>query len=147
MHVNKAQLLDLNPYTDERGKLVYLQDGVCLPFTPKRIYYLYGIEAGATRGVHAHKQLRQLIVAIHGGFTIKLFDGQNWDETRLDDAGKGLLLEPGVWRELVDFSDGAVCLVLASENYDRDDYIFTLEEFSDYVKDQGGRVKDEGGRA
>jgi dTDP-4-dehydrorhamnose 3,5-epimerase-like enzyme len=137
MPLKKVQLLDLNPYCDQRGKLVYLQQGVCLPFSPKRIYYLYDISEGAVRGVHAHKKLQQLIVAIHGSFTIKVYDGEEWEEIRLDQAGRGILVLPGVWRELVDFSEDAVCLVLASEEYEPEDYIFSLEEFEEHLKSVG----------
>jgi len=100
-----------------------------VPFEVKRIYYLYDIPGGEDRGGHAHKKLKQLIVAASGSFNVLLNDGLNKKVVTLNRPDYGLLVVPGIWRELMEFSSGAICLVLASEIYSERDYIRSYNEF------------------
>ncbi len=104
-----------------------------LPFNVKRVYYLYNVPGGA-RGSHAHKELKQLIVSACGSFDVILNDGENQKTVHLNHPDRGLLIEPGIWREIVNFSYGAVCLVLASLEYDENDYIRDYNDFLNYRK-------------
>ena len=101
-----------------------------LPFDVKRVYYLYDVPGGAERGGHGHKELHQLIVATSGCFDVVLSDGRNTKVIELNRPYYGLYVVPGIWRELINFSSGAICLVLASHKYDENDYI---REFNDFV--------------
>ena len=98
----------------------------------KRLYYLYDVPGGESRGGHAHKQLRQLITAASGSFSIVLDDGEVKRTVTLNHPYEGLLVVPGIWRDLVDFSSGSVLLCLASEKYDENDYIRNYEDFKAY---------------
>jgi hypothetical protein len=109
-----------------------IENGKTIPFSVKRVYYLYDIPGGVSRGGHAHKALQQFIVAVSGSFTVTLDDGKVKRSFTLNRPYQGLLLVPGIWRELDDFSSGSVCMVLASEVYDKDDYIHSYEEFVEY---------------
>ncbi|MFT5971016.1 MAG: hypothetical protein ACI8ZO_001533 [Flavobacteriales bacterium] len=99
------------------------------PFDVKRIYYLYSVPENEERAGHSHYKLQQYLIAVKGSFTVKLFDGERWKEIRLDSSDTALHLVPGIWRELEDFTEGSVCLVLASEKYDESDYIRNMVEF------------------
>jgi hypothetical protein len=101
-------------------------------FETKRIYYLYDVPFGSERGGHAHKDLYQLIIAPSGSFNIILFDGKLKKEITLNEPNVGLLIVPGIWRELNSFSSGSLCLVLASELYKEDDYIRCLNDFKNF---------------
>ncbi len=103
-----------------------------IPFATKRVYYLYDIPGGESRGGHAHKSLQQLIVAASGSFTISLSDGKDKRVFQLSQPYNGLYVPPGLWRELDHFSSGAICLVLASTTYSEDDYIRDYQTFIDY---------------
>lgn len=119
-------------HSDRKGDISVVENGVTIPFDTKRIYYLYDVPGGVSRGGHAHKGLCQLIFAISGSFTVTLEDGNVKRTFTLNRPYQGLLVKPGIWRELDDFSSGSVCLVLASEKYDEGDYIRTYEEFLKY---------------
>ena len=119
-------------HSDRKGDISVVENGVTIPFDTKRIYYLYDVPGGVSRGGHAHKGLYQLIFAISGSFTVTLDDGNVKRTFTLNRPYQGLLVKPGIWRELDDFSSGSVCLVLASEKYDEGDYIRTYEEFLKY---------------
>jgi len=123
-----CKILDLPKISDNRGNLSFLEGGIC-PFEFKRIYYLYDIPAESTRGGHAHKALKQLIIPLSGSFNVLLDDGDNKKEVNLYKPQQGLLICPMIWRELNQFSSGAVCLVLASEKFDEDDYFRFYEDF------------------
>ena len=123
-----CRLIDLPVVNAESGSITSLDNSKDLPFEIKRVYYLYDVPNGADRGAHGHKKLRQLIVAASGSFTINLFDGKDSRSFVLNQPNEGLLIAPGIWRELNGFSGGAICLVLASEEYSEDDYI------RDYVR-------------
>ncbi len=111
------------------GNITAIENGMNIPFTVKRIYYLYDVPGGQERGAHAHKILHQYIVAASGSFDITLDDGLNRKTVTLNHPNKALYLVPGIWRELSNFSSGAICLVLASEKYDELDYIREYDKF------------------
>lgn len=127
-------ILPLNKIHNRAGNITIVEGNRNIPFDVKRIYYLYDIPGGEDRGGHAHKELRQLIVAASGSFNVLLDDGLNKKIVTLNRPDFGLLVIPGIWRELMEFSSGAICLVLASELYDENDYIRTFEGFSKYKK-------------
>lgn len=120
----------LETHSDGRGRLVAVEAGEPhLPFEIRRVYYIYGVPAGQVRGLHAHRKLQQLMVAVSGGLDVILDDGRRRRRIRLDDPTTALLVPPMTWREMRDFAPGTVCLVLASAPYDESDYIRTYESF------------------
>ncbi|MDO4694443.1 MAG: FdtA/QdtA family cupin domain-containing protein [Eikenella sp.] len=125
----EIQLLPLQCHGDQRGSLIALEEGKNVPFNIKRVYYLYGTQPGVSRGFHAHKNLKQVVVAVRGSCLFVLDDGQEKVSLRLDNPAQGLLIESGVWREMHDFSDDCVLMVLASELYDEADYIRDYNTF------------------
>lgn len=130
-----CRLVELDKHhSDRKGNLSVVGNGMDLPFGVKRVYYLYDVPGGESRGGHAHKALFQLIVAVSGSFSVTLDDGTNKKTFALNRPYQGLLVVPGIWRTLDDFSSGAVCLVLASEKYDEADYIREYEDFVKYKK-------------
>ncbi len=131
--VADCRMIELDRHhSPRRGDISVVQNNVDVPFEIKRIYYLYDVPGGETRGGHAHKGLYQLILAVSGCFTVVLDDGVEKKSFVLNRPYKGLLVPPGIWRTLEDFSSGSVCLVLASENYSEDDYIRDYDEFLKY---------------
>lgn len=119
-------------HSDRKGDICVVENGKTVPFDTKRVYYLYDVPGGVSRGGHAHKDLQQLIFAVSGSFTVTLNDGNVKRSFTLNRPYQGLLVKPGIWRELDDFSSGSVCLVLASEKYNEADYIRTYDEFIKY---------------
>lgn len=121
-------------HSQRKGDISVIENGESIPFDVKRIYYLYDVPGGESRGGHAHKELQQLILAASGSFTVTLDDGNVKRSYTLNRPYQGLLVKPGIWRTLDDFSSGSVCLVLASEKYDAEDYIRDYNEFLEYRK-------------
>lgn len=132
--IDECKLVDLRKIHDVRGNLTPIEGGVDIPFDVKRIYYLYDVPSGESRGAHAHKELHQLIIAANGSFTITLNDGTNKKAYTLNRPYQGLLIVPGIWRDLDDFSSGAVLLCLASDHYQAEDYIRNYQDFINYKK-------------
>lgn len=122
-------ILPLTKIHNRAGNITIVESEKNVPFEIKRIYYLYDIPGGEDRGGHAHKELSQLIVAAAGSFNVKLDDGVNKKIITLNRPDYGIYIVPGIWRELLEFSSGAICLVLASHTYDEDDY---LREYNDF---------------
>lgn len=116
-------------HSDRKGNLSVVENELSVPFDIKRTYYLYDVPGGVCRGGHAHKNLHQLIVAVSGSFAVTLDDGSIKRTYTLNRPYQGLLVVPGIWRTLDDFSSGAICMVLASEIYSEDDYIRNYGEF------------------
>ena len=116
-------------HSDRKGDICVVENGETVPFDVRRVYYLYDVPGGVERGGHAHKELCQLIVAASGSFNVTLDDGNVKRSFFLNRPYQGLLVVPGIWRTLEDFSSGSVCMVLASEKYDAEDYIRDYEEF------------------
>lgn len=129
----KITLIDLPKITDPRGNLTVAEGLDKVPFEIKRAYWVYDVPAGESRGGHAHKRLYQLVVALSGSFTVTLDDGHERQTVLLNHPWQGLLIETNTWRTLDDFSSGAVCLVLASEHFEEEDYICDYDEFLRYV--------------
>ncbi len=122
-------VLPLNKIHNPAGNITIVEESRSVPFNISRIYYLYDIPGGESRGGHAHKELYQLIVAASGSFEVMLDDGNNKKIIRLNRPNYGLLVVPGIWRELFEFSSGSICMVLASHKYDENDYIREYNEF------------------
>jgi hypothetical protein len=120
--LEQCRLVDLPKITDPRGNLTFIEGGRHVPFAIKRVYYTYDVPGGSDRGAHAHKQLHQLIIAMSGSFDVVLDDGFEKKRFHLNRSYFGLYVCPMMWRELDNFSSGSVCLVLASELFDPDDY-------------------------
>ena len=131
--IDDCRLIEIRRFSDNRGYLSVVEGNTDIPFEIKRIYYLYMVPE-ASRGAHAHKQLQQLMIATSGSVHVTLDDGQNKKTFVLDKPWKGLLVVPGLWRTLDDFSGGAVCMVLANNKYDAEDYI---RDYNDFLKFKG----------
>lgn len=132
--VSDCGIIELDRHHSQRkGDISVVENGKEVPFDVKRIYYLYDVPGGADRGGHAHKELYQLIVAASGAFTVELDDGTEKKAFTLNRPYQGLLVKPGIWRTLTDFSSGSICMVLASEKYDEKDYIREYGEFEKYL--------------
>lgn len=132
--IDDCRIIELPRLLDARGNLSFAEQNNQVPFEIKRVYWVYDVPGGEARGGHAHKELNQLIIAASGSFTVILDDGVNKRSFFLNRPYKGLLLKPGLWRVLDDFSSGAVCMVLASDVYKADDYIRDYQEFLAYRK-------------
>jgi hypothetical protein len=129
--VYDCTIVELDRHHSERkGNISVVENRKTVPFDVKRVYYLYDVPGGESRGGHAHKALSQLIVAASGSFTVTLDDGSVRRTFTLNRPYQGLYIVPGIWRTLEDFSSGAVCMVLASEGYDEEDYIRDYNEFT-----------------
>lgn len=132
-----CSLITLPKIFSASGSLTSVNEHVDIPFEIKRVYYLYDIPSGETRGGHAHKNLYQLLVAASGSFSVELFDGIKSARFNLNRPNTGLLIVPGIWREIENFSSGSICLVLASEVYDESDYIRDYKAFISYKSSYG----------
>ena len=136
--VYDCTIVELNKHhSDQKGNLTVVENDKTVPFPVRRVYYLYDVPGGESRGAHAHKNLKQLIVAASGSFSVTLDDGNVKRTFVLNRPYQGLLVAPGIWRDLFDFSSGAICLVLASELYEASDYIRDYEEFLQYKEQIG----------
>lgn len=134
--VYDCSMIELSKHhSDRKGNLTVVENNLTVPFGIKRTYYLYDVPGGESRGGHAHKGLYQLIVAASGSFTVTLDDGSVKRTFLLNRPYQGLMVVPGIWRTLDDFSSGAVCMVLASEGYTEDDYIRDYDDFIKFKKD------------
>lgn len=124
-----ANLIHLSVLGDERGSLIALEGNKNIPFDIKRIYYIYGTKTGVSRGFHAHKALKQVAIAVSGSCHFILDNGVEREDILLNNPAQGLLIESFMWREMHDFSDDCVLMVLANQLYDEDDYIRNYDEF------------------
>ncbi len=138
--LGNCKMIDLPKISDPRGNLTFIEGGLSgghIPFDINRVYYLYDVPGGAERGGHAHKGLSQLIIAMSGSFDVVLDDGQEKKRFHLNRSYAGLYVCPMIWRELDNFSSGSVCLVLASNHYDEDDY---YRNYDQYLNARGLRL-------
>ena len=131
-----GRIIQLPKIVDPRGNLTVAEELKHVPFDIKRAYWVYDVPGGESRGGHAHKRLRQLIVALSGSFHVTLDNGHERKTYLLNHPWEGLYVETGIWRTLDDFSSGAVCMVLASEPYDEDDYIYEYDDFQKFIHSQ-----------
>ena len=132
-NVYDCTMIELDKHhSDRKGNISVVQNGDTVPFDVKRVYYLYDVPGGESRGAHAHKELSQLIVAASGSFRVTLDDGNVKRTFWLNRPYQGLFVKPGIWRDY--FSSGAVCMVLASDVYLKDDYIRDYKEFLNFRK-------------
>jgi hypothetical protein len=134
MDIDRCNIIELPKITDPRGNLTFVEPDRHIPFEIQRIYYLYDVPGGAERGGHAHKALHQLIIAMSGSFDVVLDDGGKKRRFSLNRSYYGLYVCPMIWRELDNFSSGSVCLVLASNRYDEEDY---YRSYDDYLRARG----------
>ncbi len=135
MSIKDCKIIELPKIADPRGNLTFIEGNGHIPFDIKRVYYLYDVPGGETRGGHAHKNLQQFIIAMNGSFDVVLDDGKEKKRFHLNRAYYGLYLSSMIWRELDNFSSGSVCMVLASMMYDESDYIRDYDEFLQKVKE------------
>ena len=129
MSLSHCRVIELPKISDPRGNLSFIEGGQHIPFDIKRVYYLYDVPGGSDRGAHAHKNLHQFIVAMSGSFDVVIDDGKEKKRFHLNRSYYGLYMCPMMWRDLDNFSSGAVCVVLASERYDESDYIRDYDAF------------------
>lgn len=127
--VYDCSVIDISKIRNEAGNISVVENGENIPFNVKRIYYLYDVPSGETRGGHAHYELEQFIIAASGSFDVVLDDGKNKKRVTLNRPNLALHIVPGLWRELDNFSSGSICMVLASHAYDESDYIRDYDLF------------------
>lgn len=131
MTVNDCKRIELPKIADPRGNLTFIEGSRHLPFSIKRVFYLYDVPGGADRGGHALKTCHQFLIAMSGSFDVLLYDGKEQQRVHLNRSYYGLHIPPMIWREMDNFSSGSVCLALASELYDEKDY---LRDYQDYLR-------------
>jgi hypothetical protein len=127
------KIIDIPKINNTRGNIGVIENDT-IPFDVKRVYYLFDVPSGAKRGGHAHKKLKQVLIAISGSFDVVLKDGKSKEIVSLNRPDKGLLIENNIWRELENFSSGSVCLVLASEEFSENDYIRSYKDYLSFIK-------------
>lgn len=130
----EIKMIQFQIHGDERGSLIALEENINIPFTIKRVYYMYDTKPGVHRGFHAHKSLKQILFCPIGSCVIMLDSGTEKQYIRLDKPTEGLLVEANIWHEMYDFSSDAVLMVLASDYYDESDYIRDYDMFLEYIK-------------
>ena len=133
--MKKTKIYNYKYHLDKYGKLIALEEKKEIPFSIRRVYYIYEVEKGVRRGFHSHKELEQVLVCVHGSVKILLKTPNEEKIVTLDNPKCGLYIGTDIWREMYDFSPGAVLMVLASEHYDESDYIRKYDEFIKYVKE------------
>lgn len=133
-----CQMINAPAVKDERGQLCYMESGSHIPFPIARVFYIYNVQEGATRGDHSHNTCAEVVFAVSGAFTMTVDDGNRRVAIRMNRPDIGILIPPGVWCKLSDFEEGTVCSVLASERYDASGYTLSYEE---YINNQNNRGK------
>ena len=128
-----GKIIELPRITDPRGNLTVAEANKNIPFDIKRVYWLYDVPGGECRGGHAHKQIKEILIAVSGSFHVTLDNGTEKQTFLLNHPYQGLLIDTKTWRTLDDFSSGAVCVVLASDFYDENDYIYVYNDFLQYI--------------
>jgi dTDP-4-dehydrorhamnose 3,5-epimerase-like enzyme len=136
MSINKCKIISINKISDTRGNLCFIESMKLIKFEIKRVYYLYDVPGGSERGEHAHKKLNQLIIPLSGSFNVMIDDGSDKKDIFMNKSNEGLYVCEGIWRNIHNFSSGSVCLVLASDYYDENDYIRCYSSFKRYVNEK-----------
>ena len=134
--MKNVEFKKFNTYYDKYGKLSPIEGEDTIPFAIKRVYYIYEVEENVRRGFHSHKNLEQALICVHGSVKILLKTPEEEQIITLDNPSEGLYIGPDIWREMYDFQDSAVLLVLASEHYNIDDYIRGYDEYEKYYKEK-----------
>lgn len=134
--IDDCRIIELGKHHGATGNITVVEKGKEVDFDTKRVFFIYDIPGGVTRGMHAHKTLRELIVAAAGSFEVRVFDGEREKVFMLNHPSKALYLPCGVWEELRNFSSGSVALVMASATYSADDYFRDFDEFLKYKQEQ-----------
>lgn len=133
--IGLCKVINFPKVTDVRGNLTFIEENKHVPFEIKRVFYLYDVPSGATRGGHAHKRTEQVIIALSGSFEVIVDDGYNRENIFLNRPHYGLYIPSGIWREIVNFSSNSVALVLSSTLYEEDDYIRDYETFKRMIRE------------
>jgi hypothetical protein len=133
MKQEQVRLIDLPKIVDPRGNLTVAEQMKNVPFDIARVYWTYDIPSGERRGGHAHRTCQEIVIAVSGSFDVVVSDGKEHQTFHLNHPYQGLLVDVNVWRTLEDFSSGAVCLVLASELFEEEDYIREYDDFLNYL--------------
>jgi len=131
MSIKECTLIDLPKISDPRGNLTFIEGNNHIPFVIRRVFYLYDVPGGADRAGHALKSCHQFLIAMSGSFDVTLYDGREKERIHLNRSYHGLHIPPMIWREIDNFSSGSVCLALASEPYNAEDY---YREYRDYLR-------------
>lgn len=134
---SQVRYIEFPKVCDPRGNLSFIEGGCHVPFSIKRVFYVYDVPGGATRGAHAHKECTEVLIPVSGSFDIHLSNGQEERIYHMKQSNRGLLVPPGFWLSCHDYTTGAVCLVLCSDLFDEEDYIRDFEEYTDYVARDG----------
>jgi len=129
-----SSLIQIKKVKSREGNLSIVENGVDLPFDVKRVFYIYDIPGGESRGAHAHKECHQFLVAVSGAFEVLLDDGRTQRLVQLNRPYHGLHIPPGLWASEINFSSGAVCLVLTSHTYNETDYIRSYDDYLSYIR-------------
>lgn len=132
--LQKVRVIEFPKICDPRGNLSFVEGGRHLPFNIKRVFYIYDVPGGETRGGHAHKECSIVLTAVAGSLSVRLTDGVDEMDINLNRSNKGVLIPPGVWDTMHDFTTGTVCVAFASHQYEEEDYIRDYDEFLQYVK-------------
>lgn len=132
----KVNMIQFQTHGDYRGELISLEENRNIPFEVKRVYFMYDTKPGVHRGFHAHKALKQILFCPCGACTVMLDSGKEREYIRLDKPTEGIVVEAGIWREMFDFTENAVLMVLASDYYDESDYIRNYDEFIRYIQEE-----------
>lgn len=133
--LDKVRVLEFPKICDPRGNLSFVEGGRHVPFPIRRVFYMYDLPGGETRGAHAHKKCSTVLLATSGSFDVRLTDGENETVITLNRANRALLIPPGVWDVLENFTTGTVVLAFASDFYEEEDYIRDYEDFLEYAKE------------
>lgn len=131
-----GKIIDLPKILDQRGNLTFVEQAKDIPFNVSRVYWVYDVPGGECRGGHSHKHCREFIIAVSGAFTVTLTNGKQQHTFLLNHPYQGLLVDTNIWRTLDDFSSGAVCLVLAEDLFDEDDYIREYDEYLKFIEEK-----------
>lgn len=136
----EIKIIPLQAHGDDRGSLIALEEENNIPFEIKRVYYMFNTKDGVRRGLHAHRKLKQVAIAVRGSCRFVLDDGSERVEILLDNPGQGILIDSCMWREMYDFSKDCVLMVLADSHYDESDYIRDYDEFIKIVNEEKSSV-------
>lgn len=148
--LDNVKIYEFSKVCDPRGNLSFIEEGCHVPFSIRRVFYIYDVPGGESRGGHAHKKNSTVLIAVSGSFDLRLSDGTEEMTITLNRSNKGVLIPPGVWDSMSNFTTGTVCLALCSHHYEEEDYIRDLDEYLEYVKTlkstPGRPVPGEGGK-